>query len=169
MNSKIASLVKKKSGIKLDVGGGHNVQSGYLCMDKRNLPRVEVNHDIEVTPYPFPKECCMVILVSHGIHRVQPNRVIDVMNEFWRIIKPEGQLILTMPYAGTQGFWQDPTAYHTWNEISAYYFDPLPAALGGKKSELYAIHKPKPWKIIRNTWYQGGNLELILEKREESK
>src|SRR2546421_152960 len=31
------------------------------------------------------------------------------MDECWRIMKPGGQLMITTPYAGSFGFWQDPT------------------------------------------------------------
>jgi SAM-dependent methyltransferase len=160
--------IRKKSGFKLDIGGGHDKQAGCVCLDDRKLPGVDfLVKDIEDAKFPLPDNSCIQILISHVIHRICPKKVVGLMNEIWRIMQPEGQLMIAMPYAGTPGFWQDPTACHAWNEATAYYFDPQPASLAGQKNGLYNVHKPKPWKIVRNTWYQGGNMEIILEKREE--
>ena len=81
---------------------------------------------------------------------------IDVMDELWRVMKVDGQLLISMPYAGTPGFWQDPTHIHSANEATWMYFEP--------GQMLYEIYRPKPWKIQRNTWHSNGNMEVILVK-----
>jgi predicted SAM-dependent methyltransferase len=167
---KYNKLVLKKSGIKLDVGCGGNKQPGFVGMDIRKIPGVDIVHNAEVVPYPLPDACCHTILLSHLIEHMCPKRVLGIMNELWRIMKPQGQLLISSPYAGSPGFYQDPTHCHTWNEATVLYFDPYPLAMGMKdRSFLYDIYKPSPWKILRNTWSELGNLEIILEKREDDK
>jgi SAM-dependent methyltransferase len=157
---KIDLMVKKMGGIKLDVGAGDNIQAGFIGMDMRPTKNADIVHNAEVVPYPLPDEICHIIICSHLVEHLNPAKMIDIMNEWWRLLKEGGQLWLSMPYAGSFGFWQDPTHIKTWNEATATYFDP--------SQFLFNIYKPKPYKIIRNDWFQGGNLEVVLEKLPEA-
>ncbi len=85
--------------------------------------------------------------------------VMRFMDECWRISKDNGQLAMVLPYAGSTGFYQDPTHTSPINEATFFYFDPE------HSSRLWHIYKPKPWKIDVNTYQQNGNLEIILSKR----
>lgn len=86
------------------------------------------------------------------------------MDEVWRILKPGGVFIAAFPYAGSAGFWQDPTHINGINEVTWAYFDPLEPNTQGA---LYRIYKPKPWKINVSSWHVNGNMEVALEKRLE--
>lgn len=154
--------MEEKKGFCLDIGCGGNKQPGFLGMDRRDLPGVDLVHDLEVTPYPLDDECCITIVGSHIIEHIKPWLMFDVMNELWRIMKPGGRLALSMPYAGSAGYWQDPTHCNGCNENTWRYFDP-------RNEVLYGIYKPKPWRIMDGypVWQITGNLEVILEKMEE--
>lgn len=167
MNRKIVKMLKEKSGIMLDLGCGGNKQSGFVGMDIRQMPGVDIVHDVERVPYPLPDCCCSKILLSHLIEHICPKKVFGLMNELWRITKPEGILMISTPYGGSRGFWQDPTHCHGWVENTAIYFDPKPIMLGDQFNILYNIYKPKPWKILQNNWFATGNMEIVLQRREE--
>ena len=141
----------------LDVGCGANKQEHCLGMDKRRLPGVDVVHDIEAVPWPFAKETFTRVILSHVMEHIDPRKSVDVMNEIWRVMKPDGVLMLAMPYAGSFGHWQDPTHIKPWNEATCHYFDP--------DMELYNIYAPDPWKIEANVWRADGNLEVVFRKR----
>ena len=64
-NGRVAELLASKSGIQLDLGGGANPQRGFINMDKRELPEVDIIHDLEAFPWPLPDECAMRIIASH--------------------------------------------------------------------------------------------------------
>jgi SAM-dependent methyltransferase len=83
-----------------------------------------------------------------------------MLDEIWRVLKPGGKFMAAFPYAGSTGFWQDPTHINGINEYTLAYFDPLEA--GG---HLYKIYKPKPWLIAFSSWGVEGNMEIVLEKR----
>lgn len=87
----------------------------------------------------------------------------SVMDEIWRVLKPGGQFAFVVPYAGSPGFWQDPTHCNGITEATMYYFDPE------HESQLYKIYKPKPWKIEMLTFKPEGNLECVLSKRRLDK
>ncbi len=82
------------------------------------------------------------------------------MDEIWRISKVGGQLAMVLPYAGSMGFYQDPTHTSPISEATWFYFDPE------HESHLWNIYQPKPWKIEINSYQINGNLEIVLSKRE---
>lgn len=103
--------------------------------------------------------------VSEYVGEINPGpRFLRFMDELWRVLKPGGQFAAVFPYAGSPGFWQDPTHNNGINNMTFWYFDPEVAQVG---ASLYSFYKPKPWKIVRQLGAKGGNLEVILEKRED--
>lgn len=132
-------------------------------MDVRPARGVHVVHDWNSTPWPFPDNCATVVVASHVVEHVNPADFgfIKWMDEVWRITKYDGQFLISCPYAGSPGYWADPThingcTQHTWR-----YFDPL------AKDDLYGIYRPKPWRIKHCYWNPEGVMEVLLEKRRE--
>jgi SAM-dependent methyltransferase len=167
MKPKIAALLRRHNqGIKLDIACGDNKQPGFVGLDIRPLPGVEIVHDLEKFPWPLPDECASVIAASHIVEHINPHGGVFLrfMDEVWRVMKPQGQFMIATPYAGSHGYFQDPTHCNPCNESTWAYFDPEEA--GG---HLYKIYKPKPWKIIFSAWSINGNMEVVLEKRNEQK
>ena len=113
-----------KKGIMLDIGCGGNKQPSFTGMDRRELPGVDIVHDLEVFPYPLEDESCLTIVGSHIVEHIKPWLMLDFMNELWRILIPGGQLALSMPYGVSYGFVQDPTHCNSVNEATWTYFDP---------------------------------------------
>jgi len=103
--------------------------------------------------------------VKEYIGEINPGpRFMRFMDEVWRILKPEGEFAMAFPYAGSPGFYQDPTHINNINEITWMYFDPEEPRLHG---DLYTFYRPKPWKIKMSAYAKGGNMEVVLIKREE--
>lgn len=159
----LPDFLARKGGILLDIACGDNKQpGGFVGMDKRNIPGiVDIIHDLEVFPYPLPDESCLTIIGSHIVEHIKPWLFIDFMNELWRILKVEGQLAFVHPYAGSYGYWQDPTHCNGLNEASWQYFDP--------KHGLYEIYKPKPFETLKGypIWSVNGNMEVVFKKITE--
>ena len=154
----IKDRIEKRSGILLDIGCGEAKQPGFVGMDKRALDTVDIVHDLEEFPYPLEDESCLTIVGSHIVEHIKPWLMIDFMNELWRLLKPEGQLALSTPYAGSPGYWQDPTHCNGCTERTWQYFDPT--------YPLYNIYKPKPWRIEKGfpVYQVTGNLEVVMRK-----
>lgn len=159
----INKLLKEKGGIRLDIGCGASKAPGTVGIDMLPLPGVDIVHDLEVTPWPLPDNCALSATASHVLEHINPHKgvFIDVMNEIWRVLKPNGQFAFVVPYAGSHGYYQDPTHCNPINESTMYYFDPL------HESGFYQFYKPKPWKIEFQAMSRVGNLEVILSKRQE--
>mgnify|MGYP001567896448 CR=1 FL=1 len=175
ISKKIKSLldVYGQKGVKIDLGCGEFKTQGTIGIDKRNVKGVDIVHDLEMIPYPLPNECASLLIASHVIQQIKPWLFVDVMNEWWRILKIGGELMISTPYAGSFGFYQDPANIKGFNEAWIAYFDPLENIYS--HGELYKVYRPKPWKIKIHTFNAErrefmntmGNLEVVLEKRRE--
>lgn len=154
----LRALYKRKSQLWLDVGSGTNKQDGCVGMDIQDLPEVDVVHDFEVFPWPFKPETFTRVLMIHVMEHVKPWLHIQMMNEIWRVLKPNGTLLMVMPYPNTTGHWQDPTHIKPWNEHTPKYFDP-------EIPELFRIYSPRPWRIEACAWHASGNIEIGMRKR----
>lgn len=197
----IADILKRYENktTKLDIGCGAAKQPDFIGMDYRQLPGVDIVHDVELFPWPLPDNSINIAMASHLVEHLNPmhpdariapliqllisKKVLTAaevkkhigeitpgplfmrfMDEVWRILKPNGQFMMAFPYAGSSGFWQDPTHINGINEATWAYFDPLYA--GG---HLYKIYQPKPWKVLMSDWHMTGNMEVVLEKRKDDR
>ena len=88
------------------------------------------------------------------------------MDECWRVMKPGGQFIAVFPYAGSAGYWQDPTHINPINHVTLAYFDPLAKDSAEQFYNLYSIYRPKPWKILKCFYDTNGSIEIAMEKRK---
>jgi len=179
----IDDLLKNKSGIKLDIGcGEHKFAADWVGMDAVALPGVDVVWNLLDIPYPFPDECVTAALCSHVLEHIPKVAVIQdwkthklttinpllmVMNEIWRILKPDAAIAIAVPHGMSGGFMQDPTHSSQINEAMWFYFDPL-----YMDGYYYNYVRPKPWRIKTdehnepNLYFDpAGNMEVVLTKR----
>lgn len=161
-SSHIEKLLKDNNlGIRVDLGCGSNKQPGFVGIDIRPLPGVDIVQDLEQFPWPLPDESVSFMVSSHVVEHINPARGIFLkfMDECWRILKPGGKFLIATPYAGSQGYFMDPTHCNPCNEMTWAYFDPL------DRSNLYRIYEPAPWKILESSFNVNGNMEVALIKR----
>lgn len=160
----IQDLLKSKSGIHLDLGGGANPQPNFVNIDVRDLPEVDIVHDLTVYPWPLPDECCNLVMASHLVEHINPADFgfVKFMNEVWRICKPGASFMIAAPYGFSPGFIQDPTHCNPVNETTFAYFDPL------NISRLWHIYKPKPWYYRDVRFDTMWGIEVGLKKHSES-
>lgn len=160
----INDLIAQNSGIRLDVGCGANKQPGFVGIDIRGLPGVDIVHDLESIPWPLPDECVITAVSSHVVEHINPHKFgfVNFMNELWRVMKVGGEIAISCPHADSHGYRQDPTHCNMINETTWAYFDPLEPKTQGM---LYNIYQPKPWRIKYLSWSPAANIEVILVKR----
>ena len=170
MKTNVDKLLREKSGIRLDIGCGGNKQGpNWVGIDYRPIPGiVDIVHDLETFPWPLPDECAQVAIASHVVEHINPAKgtFISFMDEVWRVLQYGGEFGIATPYAGSHGYFQDPTHINPCNETTFAYFDPLDQMTGG---QLYRIYQPKPWQIKPGSLHlnKNGNLEVVLIKRRD--
>ncbi len=150
--------VSRLKNARLDIGCGGSKQKGFIGIDKRELEGVDIVHDLEVFPWPLPLESCILATSSHVVEHLKPWLMLKFMDQVWDVLIPGGDFAIAVPYAGSRGYWQDPTHCNGCNEVTWQYFDPA--------FPLYSIYKPKPWEIHKGfpVYQEQGNLEVILRK-----
>jgi len=145
----------------IDIGCGEGKQEHFFGIDYTKYKGVDLVWNVEKTPWPLPSESFHMALASHLVEHIDPHGGVFLrfMDEVWRILKYGGEFMIATPYAGSHGYWQDPTHCNPCNETTWTYFDPL------DPSGLYRFYRPRPWKIKHSLWRSYGNMEIILEKR----
>ena len=68
----INDLIAEMSGIRLDIGCGGNKQPGFVGMDVRPLPGVDIVHDVTKFPWPLPDNSVIVAVTSHLLEHIPP-------------------------------------------------------------------------------------------------
>ncbi len=65
-------IIEAKLGISLDLGCGANKHPGFVGLDVRDLPGVDIVHDLNVYPWPLPDESVNRITCSHVVEHIPP-------------------------------------------------------------------------------------------------
>jgi SAM-dependent methyltransferase len=104
----------------LDIGCGRNKLPGSMGLDIVPLEGVDVVHDLNQFPYPFPSDTFDGVRIVHVIEHIES--ILRTMEEVHRIIKPGGVVEIVTPHYTDASSWQDPT--HIWhlNSRSFDYF-----------------------------------------------
>lgn len=104
----------------LDLGCGARKVPGAFGIDVATLPGVDLVHDLEVTPYPLPGSCADAIHLSHVLeHLTNP---LPILEEVWRLARPEGRVFIRTPHYSGMRAWIDPTHRRTFSAQSFHYF-----------------------------------------------
>jgi predicted SAM-dependent methyltransferase len=131
----VAKLLKAKQGVRLDLGCGANKQDGgFLGIDKRPTPAVDLVHDLEVFPWPLPDNCASCVVMSHFWEHIKPWLTLPFMAEVHRVCKPGAQVFVSAPYAMGYRYMQDPTHCNPSVEATWCYWD--------DRHQLYEVYKP---------------------------
>ncbi len=106
----------------LELGCGRTKHPGAIGIDRIPLPGVDVVHDLDRRPYPFDDNTFDEIYATHIIEHL--DSVLAVMEEIYRIARPDARVVIITPHHSDAISWQDPT--HKWhlNSYSFNYFDP---------------------------------------------
>ncbi len=91
---------------KLNIGCGNNILDGWVNLDISALPGVDVVHDVEKLPLPFPDEQFDEILCQDILEHVE---YVPVLRDIYRIMKKGGSLTIRVPHFASKHNFIDPT------------------------------------------------------------
>jgi len=91
---------------KLNVGCGHDIKSGWINLDIADLPGVDVVHNLNVLPLPFDDNSFDNILCLDVLEHLE---YIPVLEEFHRILSPDGILRIQVQHFTSRYSFGDPT------------------------------------------------------------
>jgi SAM-dependent methyltransferase len=124
-----ARTARKAPYRKLNIGCGTEILPGYVNLDINKGPGIDVSHDLNKFPYPFPANHFDEIRAYSIIEHVAD--VIKTMAELHRILKPGGKLDIIVPhYAG-------PLAWGNPQHVRAFGYDTFHFFTKGYAQEHY--------------------------------
>jgi len=94
-----------KENLKLNLGCGKDIKKGYLNLDFEKLPGVDKIYDLNKIPYPFKKNSFKEILMRNILEHL--NNPYEIMNEIWRISKPNATIKIRVPHFSSCNVWGD--------------------------------------------------------------
>ncbi|MFA5184298.1 MAG: methyltransferase domain-containing protein [Patescibacteria group bacterium] len=106
--------------MKLNLGCGREKLAGYTGVDRIKTPAVDVVHDLDVFPYPFPDNAAEEIMLDNVLEHLDD--VIKVMAEIYRLAAPGALVKISVPYFKSNSAFTDPTHRHFFSETSFKYF-----------------------------------------------
>lgn len=106
----------------LDLGCGDRKTPGAFGVDCRPGPKVDLVHDLNVTPWPLDESRFDRIICSHVLEHI--NHLVGVMEEIHRVGKPGARVRIVTPHFSSLNSWEDPTHVRHFGRRSFSFFDP---------------------------------------------
>ena len=107
--------------MKLNLGCGKRIVPGYINIDDDDHPGVDLIINI-YNGLPFEDNSVDKILASDFLEHIPQPKVIFVIDEIWRVLKPDGIFESSTPSTEGCGAFQNPLHVSFWNINSWYYW-----------------------------------------------
>ena len=104
----------------LDLACGFRKVPGAFGVDARLLPGVDLAHDLNDRPYPFPENCADQIHLNHVLEHFEDP--LPIMEEVWRLARPNSKVAIRTPHYSGIYAWRDPTHRRCFTTESFRYF-----------------------------------------------
>lgn len=97
--------------LKFNMGCGRNRLEGYVNVDSQARAEADEVWDLEVTPWPWPDACATEVRFIHSLEHMggDPKVFLAIMTELYRIVAPDGRVIVHAPHPRHDHFLDDPT------------------------------------------------------------
>jgi predicted SAM-dependent methyltransferase len=105
--------------VKLNIGSAGRKKEGYINVDWQSIVKPDLEHNLNVYPYPFADSSVDLIEAFHVVEHL--DRPFDVLKEFHRILKPGGVLHLKVPHFSRA--MTHPEHFHGFDITLPHYFD----------------------------------------------
>jgi len=152
--------------LALDLGAAHNKPDGYLGVDQRPGPGVDI-----VARFPgrldLPDGSAGVIRAVDFLEHVADK--VALINEIYRLLAPGGLLLSQTPSTDGRGAFQDPTHVAFYNENSFWYYtEPgyrnfVPEIVARFQSSRLVTTFPTQWHTRHNIPYVTANLIALKD------
>ena len=109
---------------KLNIGCGKMTLDGFINLDERPNPGVDILFDLEtcaIKRMPLESSTINYMLASHVLEHIE--NIIPLMSELWRVAAPNCLLDVRLPYGFSDKAFADPTHKRPFFERSFKYFE----------------------------------------------
>ncbi|QJW48577.1 methyltransferase domain-containing protein [bacterium BFN5] len=112
-----------KQSSKLHLGCGLTILPEWINLDCVAGPGVDLLFDLDACDkqsIPLPENSIDTFYASHLLEHIA--KPLPLMQELYRIAKPDAELFLLLPYGSSDDAFEDPTHVRTYFMNSFYYF-----------------------------------------------
>lgn len=108
-NGRVHELISTRAGIQLDIGcGGNKAGPDYVGLDMRDLPGVDIVHNVMTFPWPLPDESVIRAVSSHLVEHIPPHPPDPRLAAFVQLMIDKGAITEAEADASL-GDWRDST------------------------------------------------------------
>lgn len=141
--------------IKVDLGCGKAKEKDFVGIDIGDYGQ-EIQFDLR-RGIPLCNESVSEMKAYAFLEHLQPEKVMYMMSEIWRVLKPNKAIEILVPYGGNNTSFKDPTHKSFWREETFLYFT-------GEKPAHYDLMNGKFFKILKSENHNNETLQVRLEK-----
>jgi predicted SAM-dependent methyltransferase len=147
---------------KLNLGSGNDYKDGYINVDIGQCKK-DLEHDLEIFPYPFDNNQFDEILMQHCIEHISRENFPKLVAELHRISIPGGKIYISAPYYLSRNAFTDFTHKNFMTEESFGYFDPTHQLR--KLGKIYGLDQEfnVRYQLDRDRHHPECNISYILE------
>jgi len=146
---------------KLNLGCGEIKKEDYVNIDWQSSVNPDVQHDLNIVPYPFPDSYFDLIEADHVLEHL--DKPFLIMKELHRLMKPGGKLVIRVPHF-SRGFTHAEHC-HGFDVTFPYYFNPKFTKSGyfGVEFEVTFIelHWLAFFHLLENIGYSNFSIVLL--------
>jgi SAM-dependent methyltransferase len=101
----------KTQAMKLNLGCGQNKLADFVNVDKFAQCQPDVVADLEITPWPFESGSVDAVMMNHSLEHMgqQSSVFLAIVQELYRVCKPEAHIQINVPHPRHRDFINDPT------------------------------------------------------------
>lgn len=152
--------------MKLDLGCGHKKKKGFIGIDRFDWSSKYRLGEFICGEIPdclkgFPDGSVEYVRANHFLEHLPQDRVIETMNEVYRILIPGGLFDIAVPPTPGRGAFADPTHRSFWNDLSFRYYD---MEWDSGLSKSYGINCN--FKKVKVYLKRENSLKALLKKEE---
>ena len=107
---------------KLNLGSGNEIKDGFINVDFNQNKGVDIVHDLNKHPWPFENDTFKEVFAENVIEHL--DNFIHVMEEIYRVTKPNASIKISVPYWNSSFAYIDPTHKKGFHEHTFSFFDP---------------------------------------------
>mgnify|MGYP006289761473 CR=1 FL=1 len=108
-------------GIKLNLGCGNDVREGYVNIDRYNNTGL-VDMKADIGKLPFPDASVSEVFTNHVFEHIGINDIYGVLDEWKRVLKPNGKLVMNLPNLETEvKIWLEAPDDKKWTEVQRIF------------------------------------------------
>lgn len=107
--------------VRLNIGAGNDSRDGYINHDFVKLPGIDITHDLNKYPWPWGDNSADKIIIMDVLEHL--NDFVLAMEEIYRILKPDGIVLIRVPYWNHSCAYIDPTHKRGFHEQTFDFFD----------------------------------------------